>query len=107
MSDVYAVFWWYFCKHGIRIETDQRYECNRDRVPDAGRFLLMCSSKQKRGVFFPKKRRAFVLGLDWDCVLTDGCIVANCKPIRKLPRGMLFCKRIACFHIPAWGFEHK
>ena len=27
--------------------------------------LRLLRSKQKHGVFFPKKRRAFVLGLDW------------------------------------------
>ena len=69
--------------------------------------LQLLSSKQKRGVFFPKKRRVFALGLDWDCVLTDGCIVADHKPIRKLPGGDASCKHIVCFHIPAWGFEHK
>lgn len=54
--------------------------------------LRLLRSKQKHGVFFPKKRRAFVLGLDWIglSVLTDGCIVADRKPIRKLPPGMLF-----------------
>ena len=59
--------------------------------------LRLLNSKQKRGVFFPKKRRAFVLGLDWDCVLTDGCIVADRKPIRKLPRGMLFVSALRVF----------
>ena len=83
------------------------YECNRDRVPDAWSFLRIFISKQKRGVFFPKKRRAFVLGLDWDCVLTDGCIVADCKPIRKLPRGMLFVRTSRVFISPHGVFRGK
>ena len=62
--------------------------------------LRLLRSKQKHGVFFPKKRRVFVLGLDWLSVLTDGCIVADRKPIRKLPRGMLFVRTSRVFISP-------
>ena len=58
--------------------------------------LRLLRSKQKHGVFFPKKRRAFVLGLDW---------------VERINRWLYcrdaFCTHIACFHIPTWGFEHK
>ena len=33
--------------------------------------LRLLRSKQKHGVFFPKKRRAFVLGLDWKDLICD------------------------------------
>ena len=83
------------------------YECNRDRVPDAWSFLRIFISKQKRGVFFPKKRRAFVLGLDWVERINRWLYCSRPQAHSEAPPGDVFCTHIACFHIPTWGFEHK
>lgn len=69
--------------------------------------LRLLRSKQKHGVFFPKKRRAFVLGLDWVERINQWLYSSRPQAHSEAPPGDAFCTYIACFHIPTWGFEHK
>ena len=69
--------------------------------------LRLLRSKQKHGVFFPKKRRAFVLGLDWVERINRWLYCSRPHAHSEAPPGDAFCTHIACFHIPAWGFARE
>ena len=69
--------------------------------------LRLLRSKQKHGVFFPKKRRAFVLGLDWVERINRWLYCSRPQAHSEAPPGDAFCTHIACFHIPTWGFAPK
>ena len=60
--------------------------------------LRLLRSKQKHGVFFPKKRRAFVLGLDWVERINRWLYCSRPQAHSEAPPGDVFCTHIACFH---------
>ena len=69
--------------------------------------LRLLRSKQKHGVFFPKKRRAFVFRLDWVERINRWLYCSRPQAHSEAPPGDAFCTHIACFHIPTWGFARK
>lgn len=62
--------------------------------------LRLLRSKQKHGVFFPKKRRAFVLGLDWVERINRWLYCSRPQAHSEAPPGMLFVRTSRVFISP-------
>ena len=69
--------------------------------------LRLLRSKQKHGVFFPKKRRAFVLGLDWVERINQWLYSSRPQAHSEAPPGDAFSRNPLKYGTLRGGFEAR